>query len=98
MGEHRIKTKTRVKLLTSTKGSLLEEKINETLEKLEDEGFYIMEITTNISYSGERGYMILAMIEYVEEEDLGFDYNIDDLECSSSFAFGIDSDPEIPEV
>lgn len=90
MGEHRTKSKTRIKLLTSTKATLLEDKVNETLEKLENEGYFIMGIKTNISYSGERGYMILAMIEYYIEEDLGFDYDIDDIASGGGLTFGTD--------
>ena len=60
----------KVKLLTSTKSVLLEEKINIEISELEEQGYKIDSITSNISYTGERSamaYMILCQIVYSED-------------------------------
>lgn len=59
--------KEHVKLLVSTKATLLEEKVEKTLEELREDGYDIVCVTSNISYAGDKGYMILCQIDYNEE-------------------------------
>lgn len=73
--------KMHVKFLTSTKAILLEEKVEKTLRDLEENNYIIDCITSNISYSGDKGYMILCQIDYHEEV-------IDDEVCISDFDLG----------
>lgn len=75
-----VTTKTGVKILISNKGPLLEEKVNETLNKLESDGKIISDIQTNISFAGNYGYQAIAAITYLEDiinevDPIGF--NID---------------------
>ena len=83
--------KTRVKIITSTKGKRLEEAINDEIDRLEKEGYLIESVKTDISYAGESGafaYMTMGTIVYTEEvlDDINrVGFNID---------FGIgESDP-----
>lgn len=62
-----IKYKRRVKIFVSTKGLLMQDKLNDELARLEKEGYYIVSIDTNISYSGSAGYQIIGTIVYDEE-------------------------------
>ena len=62
-----IKYKKRVKVFVSTKGLLLQDRINEELERLEKEGYYIVSVDTDISYSGSAGYQVIGTIVYEEE-------------------------------
>ena len=62
-----IKYKKRVKVFVSTKGLLLQDRINEELERLEKEGYYILSVDTDISYSGSAGYQVIGTIVYEEE-------------------------------
>lgn len=72
---------TRVKIFVSNKGVLLEEKINNELAKLEQEGYFIRSVKTDISYSGSTGYQAMGTIiyeEYLDDEKSDFDnYSID---------------------
>lgn len=67
----------RVKVLVSTKGEFLERKINKAIEELEDVKCIIGPITTNISYHGKEGYMLMATIiyTYLEEDINELDYS-----------------------
>ena len=75
--------KTRVKIFISNKGVLLEQRINEELERLEEEGYFIRHIDTDISFAGSTGYQTMATIVYEE-------YIADDLDVDNSL-FSIDS-------
>lgn len=70
--------KTRIKIFVSNKGPLLEDKVNKELETLEQEGYFIRSIETDISFCGEKGYQSMATIIYEEyiEDDLDFDGTI----------------------
>ena len=72
---------TRIRIFVSNKGVLLEEKINNELAKLEQEGYFIRSVKTDISYSGSTGYQAMGTIVYEEYLDDGksdFDnYSID---------------------
>lgn len=62
--------KTRTKIITSTKGHLLEEKLNDELDRLEKEGYLIESVSTDLSYAGEPrafAYMAIGTIVYTEE-------------------------------
>lgn len=67
-------TKTRVKILVSNKGPLLEERLNKELDKLEQDGYFIRSVETNISFAGEKGYQAIGTIVYEEymDDDLDF--------------------------
>ena len=56
-----------VKFFVSSKVTLLDEKVNKELKELRDAGYEIDCVTSNISYAGEKGYMVLAQIDYHEE-------------------------------
>lgn len=56
-----------VKFFVSSKATLLDDKVNNELKELQDAGYEIDCVTSNISYAGEKGYMILAQIDYHEE-------------------------------
>ena len=70
--------KTRTKIFISNKGALLETKLNDELDRLEQEGYFIRAINTDISFSGATGYQTMATIIYEEyiEDDLDIDYGI----------------------
>lgn len=86
-----------VKLFTSTKATLLEDRIEQEMKKLSDDNFIIDCVTSNISFAGKEGYMILAQMDYHEEVmdddiQIGFDLGSDTgmyFDCPSS---------EIPEA
>lgn len=59
--------KDHVKFIVSSKAILLEERVEKELEALRTAGYEIDCVTSNISYAGEKGYMILAQIDYHEE-------------------------------
>lgn len=81
-----------IKLYTSTKAALLEDKLEKEIQELEENGFVIESITSNISYAGDKGYMILAQIKYCEEVtndikmfDAGIDFSANmSVDCPSS--------------
>ena len=74
-----IKYKKRVKVFVSTKGLILQDRINEELERLEKEGYYIVSVDTDISYSGSAGYQVIGTIVYEEEYvDDGDDFKMPD--------------------
>lgn len=56
-----------VKFFVSSKVTLLDERVNNELKELQDAGYEIDCVTSNISYAGEKGYMVLAQIDYHEE-------------------------------
>lgn len=56
-----------VKFFVSSKATLLDDKVNNELKELQDAGYEIDCVTSNISYAGEKGYMVLAQIDYHEE-------------------------------
>ena len=56
-----------VKFFVSSKATLLDEKVNNELKELQDAGYEVDCVTSNISYAGEKGYMVLAQIDYHEE-------------------------------
>lgn len=58
--------RTRLKYLTSTKATLLEDRVNAEIEKLENAGYFVDDVSNNISFAGEKGYMILCTIIYSE--------------------------------
>lgn len=65
--------KRHTEFLISTKATLLQDRVNEALERLEsvtnDEGeqlYFDIDITPFMSYAGEKGYMIGCMIKYKE--------------------------------
>lgn len=60
--------KKKVKMLVSTKAVILEEKVNNAIEELQKEGWYIDMVDSNISYHGDQGYQILATITCVRED------------------------------
>lgn len=70
----------KVKMIVSTKAVILEEKVNNAIEELQKEGWYIDNVNSNISYHGDQGYQILATIICVreallnEDDMLGFGY------------------------
>lgn len=61
--------------LVSTKATLLEERVEKTMRELEEKGYTIDERKSNISYAGDKGYMILCQIDYhetkIKEEENG---------------------------
>lgn len=92
MNEYMTIFRHRVKIIVSTKQKLAEERINEELEKLEQEGYLISDVECNISYAGKEGYQIIGVIKYAEEinnelnkledidvpmRDLGIDFGSD---------------------
>lgn len=79
-----LKIKTRVKIVVSNKGTLLEEKLNEALAELEDEGKTIKSIQTNISFSGSTGYQAIGTITYMEE----YYDQIDPIDFNINFGIG----------
>ena len=84
-----------IKVLISTKGEYLERKVNTALEELENNGCNIEEINSNISYSGDKGYMLMSVISYSYfEEDINeLDYD------SVNLNFGIgESGPDCPSL
>ena len=58
--------KTRVKIFVSTKGVLLQDYLNKELETLENDGYQIVDVKTNISYAGSEGYQTMGTIIYEE--------------------------------
>lgn len=78
-----IKYKKRVKVFVSTKGLLLQDRINEELERLEKEGYYIVSVDTDISYSGSAGYQVIGTIVYEEE----YDDDSDDFKIPDTIGF-----------
>lgn len=82
-----LKYKHHVKVVVSTKQALVEQRVNEILEELENDGYEIFDIDMNISYCGREGYQILACIKYMEEvkdelkdldlSTIGFDFGVD---------------------
>ena len=73
-----------VKIIVSTKGEFVEQRVNKAIKELEDEGYLIHDVEVNISYAGKEGYQIIACIKYAEEVkneledidlyDIGIDY------------------------
>lgn len=59
--------KDHVKFIVSSKAILLEERVEKELEALRTAGYNITSVTSNISYAGEKGYMILCQIDYWED-------------------------------
>lgn len=59
--------KPHVKFFVSSKATLLEEKIEKELKELIEAGYEVDCVTSNISYAGEKGYMVFAQIDYHEE-------------------------------
>lgn len=57
--------KSKVKFFITTKADLATDKVNKWLEANYD-GIDVLRITPFMSYTGERGYMIGCMIEYLE--------------------------------
>lgn len=100
--EELIKYRNKVKIVVSTKQALFEERVNKELEKLENDGYEILGIDTNISFAGKEGYQMMACIKYAEEV-LHIEYNQDDVDIISynigdcSMADNISFDP-IPET
>lgn len=70
--------KTRTRIFVSNKGIMLEDKINNALDELEKEGYLIKSVSTEISYAGERGYMVMGTIVYEEEILSEMDFNFGD--------------------
>ena len=58
--------KTRVMIFVSTKGILMQDHLNNALEKLEDDGYDITDVRTDISFAGKEGYQIIGTIVYRE--------------------------------
>jgi len=84
-----IKYKRRVKVYVSTKGLLLQDKLNEELERLEKEGYYIVSVDTDISYSGSAGYQVIGTIVYDEEYiDDSYDFKMPDTSGFIGFNLG----------
>lgn len=74
--------KIHVKFLASTKAVLLEEKVEEAIKELTERGRIVSNVSSNISFAGDKGYMILCQITYYEEvkshdEDYLFDSDLD---------------------
>lgn len=86
-----------IKLFTSTKATLLEDRIEAEMKKLQDNDYIIDCVTSNISFAGKEGYMILAQLDYHEEVmdddiQIGFDIGSDtgmSFDCPST---------EVPEA
>lgn len=78
--------KKKVKMIVSTKAVILEEKVNNAIEELQKEGWYIDMVDSNISYHGDQGYQILATITcaredlWNEDDDPDFGYCTDSRE------------------
>jgi len=89
-----MKKKTHIKLYTSTKSTLLEDRVQKDIDELEEENYIIDKISSCLSFSGDRGYMILCQIIYHEEvleEDEIHMYEWDsDLSTGMSFSDHID--------
>ena len=75
-GQFITKEKIKIKVIVSNKSDRFEKRVNEEIEKLESEGYCVLQpIETNISYAGKEGYMILGTIHYILEEK----YELEDL-------------------
>ena len=83
--------KVRIKTIVSSKQSLFEDRMNEEIDKLEKEGYTICNILSNISFAGEKGYMILGTIEYIIEEGYKID-NIHTYDVGIDFGAGMSCD------
>ena len=87
-GQFITKEKIKIKVVVSNKSDRFEKRVNEEIEKLESEGYCVLQpIETNISYAGKEGYMILGTIHYILEEK----YELEDI-CvnSTGINFGVD--------
>ena len=60
--------KPKVKFFITTKADIATDRVNKWLEANYDE-IDVLRITPFMSYTGERGYMIGCMIEYLEKLD-----------------------------
>lgn len=94
--------KRHVKFFTSTKATLLEERVNKEIAKLEEDGYEILSVMSNISFSGKEGYMIICQIEYIEEvmrnDDISLDHQYDTgIDFGAGMSFDCPSS-EIPEA
>ena len=58
--------KTRVMIFVSTKGVLMQDYLNQALEKLENDGYQIVDVRTELSFAGKEGYQIMGTIIYEE--------------------------------
>lgn len=70
--------KDHVKFIVSSKVTLLEERVEKELEALRSAGFYIDLVSSNISYAGDKGYMILVQIEYHEDIFTASEINVEE--------------------
>ena len=72
--------KRHVKTIVATRTDRFDDKLNTAIEELENDGFDIGPIDTDISFAGKDGYMLHGTIEYFEEvlddlERIGFNIN-----------------------
>ena len=88
----RYRYKTRTKVVVSNKAITFEKRLNDEIEKLENEGHNITHIKTDIGHAGKEGYMLLGTIVYLIEEWV---IDADNFELHGFIDFGVDSNNSI---